>query len=113
MRKILDIIFITLFFSCSMTKERVQQKENSKCTENEKFKKEFYENINVVDSLITKNQNEKFHKSLKFISIYTHVSYESTLNYSRTYPYGIYEKDRKIWIEWYEKNKCNNIQFKR
>lgn len=110
MKNILNIIFVMLFFSCSTTKKGISSKESLQCLENKKFKDEFYKNINVVDSLITKNQN--FQKSLKFISIYSHVSYESALNYSRTYPYGTYEKDRREWIDWYEKNKCSNIQLK-
>ncbi|KAA2223763.1 hypothetical protein [Chryseobacterium sediminis] len=112
MKNILNIIFVMFFFSCSITKKEILSKGSSKCIENKKFKYEFYKNINIVDSLITKNQNESFHKSLKFISIYSHVSYESALNYSRTYPYGAYEKDRKGWMDWYEKNKCSNIQLK-
>ncbi|WBV60549.1 hypothetical protein PFY12_00170 [Chryseobacterium camelliae] len=82
------------------------------CKENLEFKKEFFSNIKTIDSLIYKNQNQQFNKSLGFISKYSHVTFESTLNYSRKYPGGAYEKDRKIWIDWYEKNKCTNIQFK-
>lgn len=111
MKKILNILLIMVFFSSCMTKKQIL-KEELQCIENKKFKNEFYKSINIVDSLITKNQNEVFHKSLKFISIYAHVSYESTLNYSRTYPYGVYEKDRKGWLDWYEKNKCNDLQLK-
>lgn len=82
------------------------------CKENLEFKKEFFSNIKTIDSLIYKNQNQQFNKSLGFISKYSHVTFESTLNYARKYPGGAYEKDRKIWIDWYEKNKCTNIQFK-
>jgi len=112
MKNLLYVFFVVFFFSCSLTKKEISSKEHLQCVENKKFKTEFFKNIDIIDSLITKNQNENFNKSLKFISIYTHVSFESMLNYSRTYPYGVYEKDRKAWIDWYEKNKCSNIQFK-
>lgn len=82
------------------------------CKENLEFKEKFFESIKSIDTLIYSIQGRKFHESLDFISKYTHVSSESMLNYARTYPGGVYEKDRKIWIDWYEKNKCTNIQFK-
>ncbi|MDP2162135.1 MAG: hypothetical protein Q8K02_16770 [Flavobacterium sp.] len=34
------------------------------------------------------------------------------MNYSRTYPIGVFEDDLIQWKEWYEENKCNNIQLK-
>ncbi|MGF1557202.1 hypothetical protein [Paucihalobacter sp.] len=49
--------------------------------------------------------------ALKFISQYSHVSFESMWNYGNTYPYGVYLSDRENWIKWYEKNKCHNIQL--
>jgi len=82
------------------------------CKENLEFKKSFFGSIQFIDTLIYSIQGKKFHDALKFISKYTHVSSESMLNYARIYPGGVYEKDRKIWIDWYEKNKCTNIQFK-
>lgn len=86
---------------------------NEKCNENLDFKLEFFNNIKIIDNLIYVSQNEKFHNALKFISKYSHVSSESMLNYARLYPGGIYEDDRKVWIKWYEDNKCKNIQFKK
>ncbi len=86
---------------------------NEKCNENLDFKKEYFYHIKMIDSLVEKSQNKQFTKSLLFVSKYAHVSAESMLNYARTYPYATYEKDRKGWLEWYEKNKCNNIQFKK
>lgn len=81
------------------------------CVENEEFKTLFFENIHIIDNLITVDQNEKFQNSLEFISQYAPVSFEKTLNYARIYPYGIYETDRKDWLKWYEENKCSNIQL--
>jgi hypothetical protein len=106
-------LLLFLLFSCvTKNNDLKYQNTNLNCNENKTFKKEFYKNINVVDSLIYKNQNDQFNKSLLFISKYTNVSFESRLNYAKLYPNGIYEKDRKGWLEWYEKNKCNNIQLK-
>lgn len=83
------------------------------CKENLEFKAKFFEAIKFIDTLpIYSIQGRKFHENLKFISKYTHVSSESMLNYAIIYPGGVYEKDRKIWVDWYEKNKCTNIQFK-
>ncbi|MBD3906352.1 hypothetical protein NAL32_16830 [Chryseobacterium sp. Ch-15] len=82
------------------------------CKENLEFKEKFFESIKFIDTLIYSIQGRKFNEALNFISKYSHVSSESMLNYARIYPGGVYEKDRKIWIDWYEKNKCTNIQFK-
>ncbi|KIC64119.1 hypothetical protein [Chryseobacterium taiwanense] len=82
------------------------------CKENLEFKERFLASVKFIDTLIYSIQGRKFHETLKFISKYTHVSFESTLNYARIYPGIAYEKDRKIWLDWYEKNKCTNIQFK-
>ena len=96
-------LLLFLLFSCvTKNNDLKYQNTNLNCNENKTFKKEFY-----------KNQNDQFNKSLLFISKYTNVSFESRLNYARLYPNGIYEKDRKGWLEWYEKNKCNNIQLKK
>lgn len=82
------------------------------CKENLEFKEKFFESIKFIDTLIFSIQGKKFYETLNFISKYSHVSSESMLNYARTYPGGVYEKDRKTWVDWYEKNKCTNIQFK-
>lgn len=76
------------------------------------FKKEFFQNIENIERLITKSQNESFKNSLNFIGKYTHVSFEDMLNYASTYPINSLERDKKVWLNWYNANKCNNIQFK-
>lgn len=82
------------------------------CKENLEFKEKFFESIKFIDTLIYSIQGRKFKETLNFISKYTHVSSESMLNYAGLYSGVAYEKDRKIWIDWYEKNKCTNIQLK-
>lgn len=86
--------------------------KNVNCKENLKFKEKFFSNIKIVDSLHFRNQNKQFSKSLSFISKYSHVTFESKTNYTGLYPEFQYKHDRKIWIDWYEKNKCTNIQLK-
>lgn len=81
------------------------------CNENIDFKKKFFENVQNVENLIDKNQNESFRNSLKFIAQYTDVSFESMTNYAGTYSIGIFEKDKKIWLKWYEENKCKNLEL--
>lgn len=96
-----------LLFSC---KSIPLIKKN--CDENLNFKELFFEHIENIDKRITISQDRKFRESVIFISNYAQVSVNTIMNYSRTYPYGIYQKDRKLWINWYEENKCKNIQFK-
>ena len=103
--KCLIIFSSFMFLNCSSIKTQT-------CNENLEFKKVFFQNIQNVENLIYKSQNESFHNSLKFISKYTKVSWESMANYSRTYPSGIFEEDKLVWLKWYEENKCGNIQFK-
>jgi hypothetical protein len=108
-----QIIFGTflMFLSCSSNK--VLKSENKiTCNENLVFKKQFFGHIQNVENLIYEIQNESFRNSLNFIGKYTHVSFESMSNYANTYPSGIFLKDKKLWLKWYEDNRCKNIQLK-
>ena len=102
---------ITILISCSAA-SKTTSKNNLNCKENLAFKKEFFKNIKNVENLIYEVQGESLKNSLEFIGKYTYVSFESMSNYAGTYPSGIYERDKKVWLEWYEKNKCLNIEFK-
>ena len=104
-------MILMLCVSCS-TLSKEKQIKTETCNENLKFKKVYFENIQNVENLITKEQNESFHKSLKFISKYSKVSFREMLNYAHVYGYGTFERDKTEWLKWYEGNKCNNIQFK-
>ncbi|VXB14410.1 MULTISPECIES: hypothetical protein [Chryseobacterium] len=113
MKKISILITGLFLINCSsIYPTQSFNSDNGKCTENFNFRKEYFYHIKIIDSLVEK-QNKQFTKSLLFVSKYAHVSAESMLNSTGTYPIGVYEDDRKDWIEWYEKNKCNNIQFKK
>ena len=107
---ILSIVLL-LFVSCS-SMNNVESKTEKSCNENLEFKKVFFENVQNVETLIDKNQNESFKNSLKFIGKYTDVSFESMTNYAGTYPIGVFESDKKVWLKWYEKNKCEDLKFK-
>lgn len=122
------IVLFLLFFSCSGVKK--VELTNSQCNENIEFKEQFFKNIKVVDDfmaigsetefkdideyerIMTADRIKEFDSSLKFISKYAHVSFESMANYNKSYPIGVFEKDKEGWLKWYEENKCKNIQFK-
>lgn len=106
MKKIL-ILIIPILISCGASKL-----SKNDCNENEKFKEKFFYQIEYIKNHITVSQDSKFRESVIFISNYAPVSTNRIMNYAKTYPVGIFEEDYKKWIEWYEENKCKNIQFK-
>lgn len=108
--KNIHIIIISLFFlSCKSTS---QINNDNNCVENTQFKEKFFLNVNYIEKNISVRQDEKFKNSLEFLSKYVHVSFERMANYANTYPIGVFEEDKKGWLEWYEKNKCNNLKLK-
>lgn len=114
MKNIFFILILLLLVNCTNSiKESNNISVNGNCVENLDFKREYNNHMKIIDSLVEKSQNKQFTKSLLFVSKYTHVSAESMLNSTGTYTIGVYEDDRKGWLDWYEKSKCNNIQFKR
>jgi hypothetical protein len=110
MKNILITLILSLLFSCSSTRTF---QTNGNCVENKEFKKCFFSNIENIENNTTKTQDQSFKNSLKFLSQYVHVSFESTLNYANTYPVGTFKKDKENWLKWYEENKCNNIKVKK
>ena len=124
------ISFWLALICCSCSSIKNTSVTDSPCIENLKFKDEFVRRLNIIDdfmaieskeftnideyeSVMTEQKIADFNSSLIFISKYTHVSFESMANYNRTYPFGVYEKDKINWLKWYEENKCKNIQFKK
>ncbi|QMU66146.1 MAG: hypothetical protein GKR88_19025 [Flavobacteriaceae bacterium] len=103
------LLLSILLFSCKSTNAT---NDIANCDENTVFKEKFFSNIKYVEENISVRQNEKFKESLKFLSKYVHVSFERMANYANTYPIGVFEEDKKGWLEWYEKNKCNNLQLR-
>ena len=106
MKKIL-ILIVPILISCGPSRLN-----KNHCDENEKFKEKFFYHIDYIKKNITVSQDSKFRESVIFISNYAPVSTERIMNYARTYPLGVFEEDQKKWMEWYEENKCKNIQFK-
>lgn len=106
MKKIL-IFTIPIIFSCNTTKLNKVD-----CNENEKFKERFFYHIQYIKNNISVLQDAKFRESIIFISNYAPVSLNEIMNYSRTYPVGVFEEDKIKWLKWYEENKCTNIQLK-
>jgi hypothetical protein len=109
--KCFAIGILLLTVSCATTNTDKSTDGNA-CSENLEFKAIYFGHIKNVENSVTKNQDESFRRSLNFISNYSKVSFESMANYAKTYPYGTFMEDRKKWLEWYEANKCNNIQLK-
>ncbi|SHF04117.1 hypothetical protein SAMN05444377_10371 [Flavobacterium fontis] len=103
-----NVIILFLMISCNSNKEIING-----CNENKEFKKVFFSHFDYIKNNIYIRQDIKFRESLIFISNYTHVSLDRIVNYSGTYPYGVFIKDSVIWRNWYEENKCNNIQLKK
>lgn len=106
MKKVL-IILLIFIMSCSTS-----SRKKTTCTENKIFRNEFFDRISYIKKNIFSHQDSSFKNSLIFISNYAPVSFYETMNYARIYPPQAFKKDKKNWLEWYEENKCNNIQLK-
>lgn len=109
MKNLYFLIIALTFLSC---KSANVDNSNSDCTENSQFKEKFFFNLNYIEKNITEVQDEKFKNSLEFLSKYVYISFDEFGSYSNTYPIGIFEKDKKGWLKWYEENKCNNLKLK-
>lgn len=107
MKKIL-ILVIPILMSCTSIKSNKRY-----CNENEKFKEMFFYHIEYIKKNISNSQDSTFIKSVIFLSNYAPVSVDRIMNYARIYPIGVFEKDQIKLLEWYEENKCKNIQFKK
>ena len=98
---------------CNNIQFKMGKTSKTDCIENEAFKEKFFSSIdNIENFLLNKGKRSSYEISLGFISQYTHVSYEKTLNYDNRFPFTSFQEDKSNWLRWYEENKCNNIQFK-
>jgi hypothetical protein len=100
--------YVCLFQSCCSTRF----KYNEPCNENLTFKNLFFAHLRNIEINIDKAQDTSFLKSLKFVSSYSRVSFESKANYANRYMQSAYIIDKKNWLLWYDTNKCKNIQLK-
>lgn len=89
-----------IVLSCKPT---LTTKNNANCVENAQFKQMFFSKIDYIENNIAEAQDAKFKNILYDLSKYVDISLESMLNYSNTYPIGIFESDKKGWLAWYEK----------
>ncbi|WP_152640738.1 hypothetical protein [Flavobacterium sp. 316] len=106
MKKILITTFLILI-SC-----KTSEINKSNCKENMDFKKAFFYHIKYIENNIGISQDSTFMKSIIFISNHAPVSVNQIMNYARSYPIGVFQQDYIKWIQWYEEDKCTNIQFK-
>ena len=107
-----------------------QNATNQVCYENMQFKKYFFSEIACIekseygyvkditlrgyDSTLVDDDIKTWLNCLDTISMYAPVSWAIILQFHPRYPYHWqYEADKKGWYEWYENNKCNNIQIKK
>lgn len=109
MKNIYFVIIVIFFLSCKSAKIA---NNGDDCIENTQFKKKFFYHLNYIEDYMFKSQDSLFRVSVTFISNYAPISTNTLRNYGRTYPSGVFEKDRVNILKWYEENKCNNIQVK-
>jgi hypothetical protein len=57
-------------------------------------------------------ENDRYFSSLEFVSKYVTINYVYKTSFSGSIPYRIYFEEKENWNEWYEKNKCSDIQLK-
>jgi len=105
MKKILILLFLIFISFNSFGQE-------NDCNENLKFKEAFFSHIKFLENNIYLSQNKEFRTSVVFISNYAPVSLGKIMNYARTYPSGVFNDDKLLWLKWYEDNKCKYIQIK-
>lgn len=128
----LNIYVIVFFLSMSCAnKKSSQMNKNIICNENDFFKELFFKHLNYLDSyyessgIVVYNtddsfeekirkldkENSDYYNALSFFSKFPGIDYKYIGTYTGRIPYKIYLNEKKIWLEWYEKNKCNNIQW--
>ncbi|MEP6262489.1 MAG: hypothetical protein ABJ092_12990 [Gillisia sp.] len=109
MKKIL-LILTFLILGCSVW----QGQPTADCDENPEFKRIYFDHLSTIHKYQEgEGQKPDVENSLRFVSRYAPVSFESRLNYAGVYPPDVYKKDRAGWLEWYEVNKCKNLQIKK
>ena len=133
MRKLRIIYFLAILsIGCAGNKKLDLEREI--CNENLIFKKEFFSNLSILDDYyknkskstniandIQLNFEEKlekldkiksdYYKAIRFFSKYSKTNSEYAGNYINQIPYNKYLNYRKVWINWYEKNKCKNLEL--
>lgn len=108
MKQLYFLLMAIIFLSCKSAANR----NHGDCNENIEFKEKFFYHIQYIENNISVFQDSTFKASVIFLSNYAPVSVNHIMNYSRTYPIGIFESDRIKMLAWYEENKCSHVKFK-
>ena len=66
----------------------------------------FEEKLEKLDKI-----KSDYYKAIRFFSKYSKINSEYAGNYINQIPYNKYLNYRKVWINWYEKNKCKNLEL--
>ena len=117
MRKyILILFYLSTLYSCASSIKRA-----NKCHENLKFKSTLFKEIAIVEqyTLEQKTPGKKriiteseFLNSITFITKYSNIQVVGIYNYQVGYKsIEDFNIDKRKWIDWYQKNKCNNIKL--
>ncbi|MEO8887337.1 MAG: carboxypeptidase-like regulatory domain-containing protein [Mucilaginibacter sp.] len=92
---------------------------STSCNENLKFKKKFFDHIATIKKYTNEQltagehtiKEKTFKKALEFIGKYTKISMDKIAQYQLGYPnMATFEADKKLWLNWYEANKCSNLK---
>ena len=115
MRTLIIVLCICIFDSCLS----INKATTNDCNENLEFKQKFFANISLIEKY-TKEQKtftrypittDSVMKSMKFIYMRTKILSDEIYNYNFGYKsYKLFEIDKRKWLNWYNANKCNNLQ---
>ncbi len=110
MKKIIIAMIFPFIVSCSLSK---MSGLSTRCRENKKFKKTFFDKIDYIGANIYgRSPDSTFISTLIFISNYAPVSFYKMRHYVISYTPDVFQNDKKVWLRWYEENKCKNIKLK-
>ncbi|HBH48077.1 MAG TPA: hypothetical protein DDX98_05525 [Bacteroidales bacterium] len=99
----------------------IQFSQQNDCKENGEFKKNFFECIDnietynyVINTTLENRVTTKMYiSSLKDLSQYCEVDFTLIMNYTQKYnSREVYEKEKQVWLDWYNDNRCNNLKWK-
>lgn len=118
------LIFLNIFFLVSMTpnysgtmfcNDEVNVKSKNTCVENLIFKSNYLESLKYIEDYVEGKKNNK----KEFGNCIDKMTRNSGVRSSAYYGYIFrylkkkdFYTDKKKWLSWYEKNKCENLKWK-
>ena len=116
---ILKIIFLQILCLFCLPIFSQSANKDTACTENSKFKKNYFRCIKNVESYVLNVKDKKnlyvsenvFMQSLKSLSKFGGVNWSLLENYSQNYSYSDFVKQKNGWLIWYNANKCKNLKW--